>query len=69
MKEELESNWEMPEYFFSTILTYIHSNHKEEFESLPEDNVIHIPVVGGEYRVSKKDLLIEAKKELANGGK
>lgn len=61
--ENLEE-WTKPEYFFSTVLSYIYSVHKEEFESLPETDTVHIPVVGGTYRITKKDLLEEARKEV-----
>ena len=59
-----QDEWVIPEFFFSTVLSYIHSTSKEEFEALEMSDAIHIPVVGGEYVVKKNELLEKAREEV-----
>jgi hypothetical protein len=59
-----QDEWVIPEFFFSTVLSYIHSTSKDEFEALPMDDKIHIPVVSGQYVITKKDLLLKVKEEV-----
>ena len=61
----IESTFTPPHLFFSTILTYIYSNSKEEFEQLFDTDVIHVPVEEGTYRITKQDLLSKAQQEIA----
>jgi hypothetical protein len=58
-----QEHWEQPEFWHCTILAYIHSTSKEEFELLPMDDMIHIPVLNGQFVISKQDLLLKAKEE------
>jgi hypothetical protein len=59
-----QEQWVIPEFFFSTVLSYIHSTSKDEFEALEMDDAIHIPVVGGEYVITKKELLEKVQQEV-----
>jgi hypothetical protein len=64
MSEINYNGWEKPEFFWSTVLSYIHSTSKEEFEGLGDIEVIIVPVVGGEVTITKEMLLREVKLEV-----
>jgi hypothetical protein len=60
----IETSFTPPPLFFSTVLTYMYANSKTEFEQLYDTDVVHIPVEGGTYRITKQDLLRKAKQEI-----
>lgn len=66
-EEEFE-DWTPPPMWHTTVLAYLFSNSKEEFEQMPEDDKVIVPVDGGNFIVSKKDLILRSQEEIKEYG-